>query len=75
MSTLQGRRSAARISFLDSAGDAPRRLAILWAALTEWRRRARGRRELAQLPDRELRDIGLTRDDVMRECSKPFWRG
>lgn len=38
-----------------------------------WQERARQRRELAQLDDRMLRDIGLTRSDVYRETSKPFW--
>lgn len=30
------------------------------------RRRIRARRELSQLSDRELHDIGLTRSDIMR---------
>lgn len=42
--------------------------------LHEWRRRARGRRELAALCDRCLRDIGATRYDADREVRKPFWR-
>jgi len=46
-----------------------------WIALVnEWRRRAGSRRELAALCDRALRDIGVTRYDVEREASKPFWR-
>ena len=40
----------------------------------EWRRRARGRNELAALSDRELRDIGLTRYDARHEVDQPFWR-
>jgi uncharacterized protein YjiS (DUF1127 family) len=39
-----------------------------------WRERARQRRHLAGLNDHILRDIGLTRGDVMAESSKPFWR-
>jgi uncharacterized protein YjiS (DUF1127 family) len=46
----------------------------LSALIKEWRRRARGRRELAALSDRCLRDIGVTRYDVAREVRKPFWR-
>lgn len=49
-------------------------LADLRAALAEWRRRTRGRRELAALCDRCLRDMGLTRYDANREVRKPFWR-
>jgi uncharacterized protein YjiS (DUF1127 family) len=30
--------------------------------------------DLAELEDHQLRDIGLTRNDLRRECSKPFWR-
>jgi uncharacterized protein YjiS (DUF1127 family) len=55
---------------------APRRRLLdeLSALIKEWRRRTRGRRELAALSDRCLRDIGLTRYDVAREVRKPFWR-
>lgn len=46
-------------------------LAEGWRVVREWRRRARSRAELA---DRTLRDIGLTRADVWAEIDKPFWR-
>jgi len=36
--------------------------------------RSRQRRALAELDDRLLRDIGLTRYDVALEASKPFWQ-
>jgi uncharacterized protein YjiS (DUF1127 family) len=39
-----------------------------------WRDRARQRRSLSQLDDRLLRDIGITRYDVLSEARKPFWR-
>jgi uncharacterized protein YjiS (DUF1127 family) len=39
-----------------------------------WRRRVRERRALAELTERDLRDLCLTRVDVMNELSKPFWR-
>jgi uncharacterized protein YjiS (DUF1127 family) len=42
--------------------------------LLVWRERARQRRQLRSLNDRMLRDIGLTRADVLAESSKPFWR-
>jgi uncharacterized protein YjiS (DUF1127 family) len=53
---------------------ARRLLAELRTLIEEWGRRARGRRELAALSDRCLRDIGLTRYDANREARKPFWR-
>ena len=39
-----------------------------------WRRRSADRRDLAQLDDYLLRDIGLSHGDRAREVSKPFWR-
>ena len=43
----------------------------LIALVGTWRRRVRGRRELALI---SLRDIGLTRYDAFQEIRKPFWR-
>jgi uncharacterized protein YjiS (DUF1127 family) len=77
MSTLQDRLVAApprRAGSLTDFQPAPRRLVILYSALREWRRRSRSRDLLAQLSDRELRDMGVTGADVARECGKPFWR-
>ena len=39
-----------------------------------WLDRARQRRQLCELSDHMLRDIGLTRADVWAEVAKPFWR-
>ena len=44
------------------------------ATLREWRRRIREREELAQLDERMLKDIGLTRADARFLSNKPFWR-
>ena len=41
--------------------------------IRQWFMRMESRRELAMLSDYELRDIGLTRNDVDREFMKPFW--
>jgi uncharacterized protein YjiS (DUF1127 family) len=38
-----------------------------------WLRRARTRRQLDVLGDRELRDVGLDRAAAAREANKPFW--
>jgi uncharacterized protein YjiS (DUF1127 family) len=43
-------------------------------ALLAGAERARQRRQLGELNDYMLRDIGLTRADVDRETRKPFWR-
>ena len=43
-------------------------------ALAAWQRRARERAQLADMSERELRDIGLTSAESAREDAKPFWR-
>ncbi len=51
--------------------------AVATAALTQafdWLTQSRSRATLAELDDRLLADIGLSRADVARECDKPFWR-
>lgn len=46
----------------------------LIATLREWRRRRVGRRELASLDERTLRDIGLDPGIVDYEARQWFWR-
>ncbi|MFQ5776137.1 MAG: DUF1127 domain-containing protein [Kiloniellaceae bacterium] len=43
--------------------------------LLAWQERAAERAHLRSLDDRMLRDMGLSRADVERESSIPFWRG
>lgn len=45
----------------------------LLARLATWRRIARERRQLAELEPHMLADMGLTRDDALREANRPFW--
>ncbi|MGI9405553.1 MAG: DUF1127 domain-containing protein [Hyphomicrobiaceae bacterium] len=33
----------------------------------------RERRDLQKLDDRQLRDVGITREDANREASRPYW--
>ena len=52
--------------------------AIAWrklarARLAEWQQRSAGRRELLNLTERDLRDIGVTRNEAQTEANKPFW--
>ena len=42
--------------------------------LFEWQVRARQRYHLETFDDHLLKDVGLSRADVAREVSKPFWR-
>jgi uncharacterized protein YjiS (DUF1127 family) len=59
-------RSAERV-----AGD---RLVQAYEQVLGWLERVHERRQLAQLSDHMMKDIGLTRADVDAEISKPFWR-
>lgn len=39
-----------------------------------WMWRAKARRDLAQLDDLRLADVGISRAEARREARKPFWR-
>jgi uncharacterized protein YjiS (DUF1127 family) len=43
------------------------------AQLSRWRRLSKDRAELARMSDARLRDIGLSRADVLKEAARPFW--
>jgi uncharacterized protein YjiS (DUF1127 family) len=49
-------------------------LAQIAETLHVWRERVRSRREVTQLSDRDLRDVGISRSDIVKEAEKPFWR-
>jgi len=50
----------------------------LFAQLREtfhiWRQRQIQRRQLAELTERDLHDVGLSWSDIAYEAEKPFWR-
>ncbi|MGE8297169.1 MAG: DUF1127 domain-containing protein [Pseudomonas sp.] len=48
-------------------------LAGLWRMLRRWRQLARERQQLARLDDMALKDLGLSRADVLQEAERPFW--
>jgi len=50
------------------------RLRRLSALLLFWHERARQRDQLRQLDAYALKDIGITREEALRESWKPFWR-
>jgi uncharacterized protein YjiS (DUF1127 family) len=55
--------------------DAPfARMRWIGRRIAGWIDRTRQRQALAGLDDHMLRDIGITRVEVARECGKPFWR-
>jgi len=49
-------------------------LARILDTVASWQKRRRDRRLLAQLSARQRCDIGLPRDALDDEFSKPFWR-
>ncbi len=51
-----------------------RALGIAARLVATWAERRRQRRALLGLSDAMLKDIGLSRADVMFEGAKPFWR-
>jgi uncharacterized protein YjiS (DUF1127 family) len=42
--------------------------------LRVWQERRQERSRLAELTDRDLHDVGLSRGDIFFEAEKPFWR-
>jgi uncharacterized protein YjiS (DUF1127 family) len=66
------RRKLAPFGGFDTAALWPPSLNV--AAVVEWWRRTRGRREMMTLDEHQLKDLGLSRMDVAREAGKPFWR-
>ncbi len=45
----------------------------LTTVLTTWSQRYRQRKDLTTLPNRLLKDIGITQEQAMLEAKKPFW--
>lgn len=43
------------------------------ARLGAWSRVARSRKQLLDLTERELKDLGLTREAAYQEAIRPFW--
>lgn len=54
--------------------DAPQWSTRVSDVLRLWRQRTRSRRQLGDLTEDQLRDIGLSRAGAIVEANKPFWR-
>jgi len=82
--SARGYGSAAVALALPFTGPVPRRgkrhatplaaIRLIVAAIRLWRRRARAHRELHELSDHTLKDIGLRREHLVYESPKPFRR-
>ncbi|MCY4311751.1 MAG: DUF1127 domain-containing protein [Rhodospirillaceae bacterium] len=50
-----------------------RQFTAILEAIPEWRQRGEERRQLLELDERLLKDIGVSRAEAMEEARKPFW--
>jgi uncharacterized protein YjiS (DUF1127 family) len=66
-----GRRTLRQQSVSSSSIDAWLRTLELWIDRSRQRRQLG---ELAELNDYLLKDIGVSREEAMREAEKPFWQ-
>lgn len=55
------------------AGALSQRLLMAWRQLQRWWELSEQRRRLAQLDDRALHDLGLSRADAIHESERAFW--
>jgi uncharacterized protein YjiS (DUF1127 family) len=71
MATISSLRTPTRVLSAASAG---RLVARAFELVAIWLQRSRERQQLQSLDDHALSDLGLSRDQVMREIEKPFWQ-
>ncbi len=57
-----------------ASGSISRVLTTLRATFDEWQHRTRSRRQLADLDEHLLRDIGVSRSSALFESDKFFWQ-
>jgi uncharacterized protein YjiS (DUF1127 family) len=74
MDTLTRSAASPRIAPLSPPARISSWSTLLFNVVLRWQDRARERYALQTFDDHMLRDIGLSRADVVREASKPFWR-
>ena len=65
--------TASRLSSSSTPARSEHWLARGWTTLSTWLARSRDRHALAELDDFMLKDIGMTRADVVVESGKHFW--
>lgn len=49
-------------------------LSTVLRTLFRWQENAEQRQQLRELSDDQLKDVGLTREQIQIELDKPFWR-
>jgi len=53
----------------------PRQRAPVFALLKLWTRRFAERQAMKELEPHRLEDVGVSREQMLREANKPVWRG
>lgn len=74
MSTIEQFLSLPRIRAFQPLAPLRAGLARVRTTWKEWMRRERSRRELRELEDHQLSDVGIPRGVAQFEGNKPFWR-
>ncbi|RLA37661.1 MAG: hypothetical protein DRR03_02085 [Gammaproteobacteria bacterium] len=63
----------ARVDRIDPVAILKCRVANLFAVVVTWHERSRQRRQLLDLDDRLLKDVGISRADALAASARPFW--
>nr|WP_298141867.1 DUF1127 domain-containing protein [uncultured Pseudomonas sp.] len=70
---MKGQKGYAIASALPRQLDPTAYARALWLHLKRWNQLARERQQLATLSDGALKDIGLSRADILQETERSFW--
>ena len=62
------------IEITRTAGEKVFGIEVIVQTIKAWHQRAKARRQLAQISERDLRDAGLSSLMVDYEVQQPFWR-
>ncbi|TVT50867.1 MAG: DUF1127 domain-containing protein [Denitromonas halophila] len=73
MSSLTHKACAPAVARTDIASALRQLGHALRTTITVWRKRSAARRELRELDEHVLRDVGISRSQADFEGSKPFW--
>lgn len=72
--TAQCRASLQALPARGAAGTNANLFARIMNRVCLWQDRMHERAHLAALPDYLLRDMGLTRDEAVKQSARPFWQ-
>jgi len=64
----------AKSGFFVAIGSLMNAVTVMRKVWRRWRRNSTTRRQLAGMNSHMLKDIGISRSDVVNEVTKPFWK-